>query len=168
MLHGLTMLADEAGNGHYETFWIVGISRRSGTRWRHDHLFSSSETSKRLLLCRIRCHSPGSSTSERIPIGNLLLVGRSIGVIARELGRCPCSGDTGPGPRPARPIVSRSWTCLPGDCRSERSRTESAPSNYYQSKYLLHERHSSSFWAVTGESLRGHFLKGTLCRPLNN
>ncbi len=80
--------------GNSEACRIVGISRSSGTRWRHGH----TATSKRGVVTK---YPPSSrqrpsvtsvhflSETERITIADLLHAIRSVRTIARELGRSP-------------------------------------------------------------------------------
>ncbi|WP_396134431.1 helix-turn-helix domain-containing protein [Arthrobacter oryzae] len=73
---------------------IVGISRSSGTRWRHGHtvVLKSGDVKKIAPISRLRPAAISArflSESERITIADLLHAGRSIRAIALELGRSP-------------------------------------------------------------------------------
>ena len=82
------------GMGNSEACRIVGISRSSGTRWRHGHtvVLKSGDIKK---YAPISHQKPAVisarflSESERITIADLLHARRSIRVIALELGRSP-------------------------------------------------------------------------------
>ncbi len=80
--------------GNSEACRIVGISRSSGTRWRHGHtVVLKSGDIKKYAPISLRRPPVISvrflSESERITIADLLHSGRSICAIARELGRSP-------------------------------------------------------------------------------
>jgi hypothetical protein len=80
--------------GNSEACRIVGISRSSGTRWRHGHtvVLKSGDIKK---YARISLQRPTVisarflSELERITIADLLHAGRGVCAIARELGRSP-------------------------------------------------------------------------------
>lgn len=82
------------GMGNSEACRIVGISRSSGTRWRHGHtvVLKSGDIKK---YAPISHQKPAVisarflSESERITIADLLHARRSIRAIALELGRSP-------------------------------------------------------------------------------
>lgn len=82
------------GMGNSEACRIVGISRSSGTRWRHGHtvVLKSGDIKK---YAPISHQKPAVisarflSESERITIADLLHARRSIRAIAMELGRSP-------------------------------------------------------------------------------
>jgi IS30 family transposase len=82
------------GMGNSEACRIVGISRSSGTRWRHGHsvVLKSGDTRK---VAPISHQRPGVisarflSEPERTTIADLLHAGRSTRTIAMELRRSP-------------------------------------------------------------------------------
>jgi IS30 family transposase len=88
------------GMGNYEARRIVGISRSSGTLWRHGHTVvqKSGDVKK---YARISDQRPAVisarflSGSERITIAHLLHTRRSIRAIAMELGRSPSTVSRG-------------------------------------------------------------------------
>lgn len=80
--------------GNSEACRIVGISRSSGTRWRHGHsvVLKSGDIKKVAPISHQRpVDIPARLLSEleRITIADLLHAGRSIRAIATELGRSP-------------------------------------------------------------------------------
>ncbi|BCW73553.1 IS30 family transposase [Arthrobacter sp. NicSoilB8] len=82
------------GMGNSEACRIVGISRSSGTRWRHGHtvVLKSGDIKKYAPISRQRravISARFLSESERITIADLLHARRSIRAIAMELGRSP-------------------------------------------------------------------------------
>ncbi|MFB9651275.1 helix-turn-helix domain-containing protein [Pseudarthrobacter oxydans] len=82
------------GMGNSEACRIVGISRSSGTRWRHGHsvVLKSGDVKKYAPISHQRpvvISARFLSESERITIADLLHARRSIRAIARELGRSP-------------------------------------------------------------------------------
>ena len=82
------------GMGNSEACRIVGISRSSGTQWRHGHsvVLKSGDVKKIAPISRLRPAAISArflSESERITIADLLHAGRSIRAIAMELGRSP-------------------------------------------------------------------------------
>lgn len=82
------------GMGNSEACRIVGISRSSGTRWRHGHtvVLKSGDIKKYAPISLQRpmvISARFLSESERITIADLLHAGRGVCAIARELGRSP-------------------------------------------------------------------------------
>ncbi|MDQ0618521.1 IS30 family transposase [Arthrobacter globiformis] len=82
------------GIGNSEACRIVGISRSSGTRWRHGHtvVLKSGDIKKYAPISHQRpavISARFLSESERITIADLLHARRSIRAIAMELGRSP-------------------------------------------------------------------------------
>jgi transposase, IS30 family len=82
------------GMGNSEACRIVGISRSSGTRWRHGHsvVLKSGDIKRIAPISHQRpvvISARFLSESERITIADLLHAGRSIRAIATELGRSP-------------------------------------------------------------------------------
>lgn len=82
------------GMGNSEACRIVGISRSSGTRWRHGHsvVLKSGDIKRVAPISHRRpvvISARFLSESERITIADLLHAGRSIRAIAIELGRSP-------------------------------------------------------------------------------
>jgi IS30 family transposase len=82
------------GMGNSEACRIVGISRSSGTRWRHGHsvVLKSGDIKKYAPISHQRpavISARFLSESERITIADLLHARHSIRAIARELGRSP-------------------------------------------------------------------------------
>lgn len=82
------------GMGNSEACRIVGISRSTGTRWRHGHkVVMKSGDVKMVPPISLRKPTAISarflSESERITIADLLHAGHSIRSIAVELGRSP-------------------------------------------------------------------------------
>jgi IS30 family transposase len=82
------------GIGNSEACRIVGISRSSGTRWRHGHtvILKSGDIKKYAPISHQRpavISARFLSESERIAIADLLHARRSIRAIAMELGRSP-------------------------------------------------------------------------------
>ncbi|ALV42378.1 hypothetical protein AU252_15500 [Pseudarthrobacter sulfonivorans] len=78
--------------GNSEPCRIVGISRSSGTRWRHGHevVLKSGDIKKYPPISHQRpavISARFFSESERITIADLLHAGHSIRAIAMELGR---------------------------------------------------------------------------------
>lgn len=82
------------GMGNSEACRIVGISRSSGTRWRHGHT-AVSKTGVVTKYPPISRRKPSVisarflSETDRITIADLLHARRSVRAIARELGRSP-------------------------------------------------------------------------------
>ena len=82
------------GMGNSEACRIVGISRSSGTRWRHGHtvVLKSGDIKKYAPISHQRpavISARFLSESERVTIADLLHARRSIRAIALELGRSP-------------------------------------------------------------------------------
>ncbi|WP_457973447.1 IS30 family transposase [Arthrobacter sp. D1-17] len=82
------------GMGNSEACRIIGISRSSGTRWRHGHtvVLKSGDIKTIPPISRLRPATISArflSEPERITIADLLHAGRSIRAIAMELGRSP-------------------------------------------------------------------------------
>ncbi len=82
------------GMGNPEACRVVGISRSSGTRWRHGHT-ATSKTGVVTKYPPISRRKPSVisvrflSETERIIIADLLHSRRSVRAIAMELGRSP-------------------------------------------------------------------------------
>src|SRR5688572_10955851 len=82
------------GMGNSEACRIVGISRSSGTWWRHGHsvVLKSGDIKKYAPISNQKptvISARFLSESERITVADLLHARRSIRAIARELGRSP-------------------------------------------------------------------------------